>query len=71
MDTCRDPDQTTDILTKALPHQKHVKHVAEMGLTSAWGGVLGLPMSKPNATVPERNAGSAYALETPYHLDSI
>jgi hypothetical protein len=30
-----------------------------------------LPMSKPDATMPERNVGSAYALETPYHLDSI
>jgi hypothetical protein len=54
-----------NILTKALPCQKYVKHVAEMGLTSAWGGVLGLPMSKPDATAPERNMGSAYALETP------
>jgi hypothetical protein len=35
VDTCRDPDQTVDILTKALPCQKHVKHVAEMGLASA------------------------------------
>jgi hypothetical protein len=35
MDTCRDPDQTADILTKALPRQKHVKHVAKMGLASA------------------------------------
>jgi ribosomal protein S12 methylthiotransferase accessory factor YcaO len=35
VDTCRDPDQTADILTKALPRQKHVKHVAEMGLASA------------------------------------
>jgi hypothetical protein len=60
-----------DILTKALPRQKHVKHVAKMGLASAWGGVLGLPMSKPDATAPKSNAGSAYALETPYHLDSI
>jgi hypothetical protein len=35
VDTCHDPDQTADILTKALPCQKHVKHVAEMGLASA------------------------------------
>ena len=35
VDTCRDPNQTADILTKALLHQKHVKHVAEMGLASA------------------------------------
>ncbi len=35
VDSCRDPDQTADILTKALPRQKHTKHVAEMGLTYA------------------------------------
>jgi hypothetical protein len=35
VDTCHDPDQTADILTKALPCQKHVKHVAKMGLASA------------------------------------
>jgi hypothetical protein len=35
VDTCHDPNQTVDILTKVLPHQKHIKHVAEMGLTSA------------------------------------
>ena len=35
VDTCRDPDQTADILTKAIPRQKHAKHVATMGLTSA------------------------------------
>jgi hypothetical protein len=36
--------------------------------------VLGLPMSKPNVTMPERNVGSAYALETPmirYYINSI
>jgi len=35
IDSCRDPEQTADILTKALPHQKHTCHVAEMGLASA------------------------------------
>ena len=35
VNTCGDLDQTTDILTKALPRQKHAKHVAAMGLTSA------------------------------------
>jgi hypothetical protein len=35
VDSCRDEDQTADILTKALPCQKHAKHVAEMGLASA------------------------------------
>ena len=35
VDTCHDPDQTVDILTKAIPRQKHAKHVATMGLTSA------------------------------------
>jgi hypothetical protein len=32
MDSCRDPEQMADILTKALPRLKHVKHVREMGL---------------------------------------
>ena len=35
VDTCRDPDQTADILTKALPRPKHAKHVEEMGLAPA------------------------------------
>jgi hypothetical protein len=35
IESCRDPDQTADILTKALPRQKHAKHVEEMGLTPA------------------------------------
>jgi len=29
-----DPDQTADVLTKALPRIKHRKHVNEMGLIS-------------------------------------
>ena len=32
--SCRDPDQTADILTKPLPRPKHKKHTAEMGLVS-------------------------------------
>jgi len=35
IEDCRDPEQTADVLTKALPCQKHNKHVAEMGLTPA------------------------------------
>ena len=34
IESCRDPDQTADVLTKALPRPKHQKHVSEMGLTS-------------------------------------
>ena len=34
VDGCRDPDQTADILTKALHRQKHQKHAKEMGLVS-------------------------------------
>ena len=34
VDTCHNPDQTTDILMKALLCPKHAKHVEEMGLTS-------------------------------------
>ena len=35
VDSCRNPKQTADILTKALPYQKHTQHIAEMGLASA------------------------------------
>ena len=38
---CRDPQQTADILTKALTPEVHNHHVAAMGLSSAGGGVLG------------------------------
>ena len=41
IEDCRDPQQTADVLTKALPHPKHQKHTSEMGLVSTWGGVLG------------------------------
>jgi len=32
--TCRDPQQTADVLTKALPRPKHVQHITEMGLAT-------------------------------------
>ena len=32
IESCHDPEQTADILTKALPRPKHLRHVAEMGL---------------------------------------
>ena len=32
LDSCHDPDQTADILTKPLLCPKHQKHVYEMGL---------------------------------------
>ena len=35
IESCQDPDQTADILTKALAKPKHQKHVREMGLTQA------------------------------------
>ena len=35
IEDCRDPEQTANVLTKALPRQKHNMHVAEMGLTPA------------------------------------
>ena len=31
---CRDPEQTADILTKALQRQKHTKHTKELGLSA-------------------------------------
>lgn len=30
--SCRDPEQTADVLTKALPRPKHEKHIREMGI---------------------------------------
>ena len=32
LESCCDPDQTADILTKSLSRPKHQKHVYEMGL---------------------------------------
>ena len=32
IETCRDPQQTADVLTKALPRPKHQQHSLEMGL---------------------------------------
>ena len=34
IENCRDPQQTADILTKALPRPKHKQHSSEMGLAS-------------------------------------
>ena len=34
IENCRDPQQTADILTKALPRPKHSQHTSEMGLAS-------------------------------------
>ena len=34
IESCHDPDQTADVLTKVLPWPKHQKHVSEMGLAS-------------------------------------
>jgi hypothetical protein len=35
IESCRDLEQTANILTKALPHPKHLKHTMEMGLATA------------------------------------
>ena len=32
IESCRDPKQTADVLTKELAKPKHQKHVSEMGL---------------------------------------
>ena len=40
IESCRDPDQTADVLTKPLVHPKHQKHVNEMGMVTIWRGVL-------------------------------
>ena len=34
IESCRDPDQTADVLMKPLPRPKHKKHTTEMGLVS-------------------------------------
>lgn len=33
VESCRDHEQTTDVMTKAIPRQKHKQHVKEMGIT--------------------------------------
>ena len=33
-ESCRDPDQTADVLTKALTRPKHKKHTTEMGVAT-------------------------------------
>ena len=38
IDSCCDPEQTPDVLTKALHCFKHRKHVAEMGMKSMLEG---------------------------------
>jgi len=38
IDSCHDPEQTADVLTKALHHFKHQKHIAEMGMKSTLEG---------------------------------
>ena len=38
IDSCRDPEQTADILMKALHRFKHRKHIAEMGMKSTLEG---------------------------------
>ena len=40
IESCRDPGQTANVLTKPLAHPKHQKHVKEMGLIRMWRGVL-------------------------------
>ena len=47
---CSDRCQIVDILTKALSRDKHERHTKDMGMTSAWGGVLVVQarMSHPN-----------------------
>jgi hypothetical protein len=35
IESCRDPEQTADVLTKALARPKHRKHAEEMGLAPA------------------------------------
>jgi hypothetical protein len=41
IESCHDPQQTADILTKPLAHPKHMTHSKGMGLALACRGVLG------------------------------
>ena len=41
IESCRDPKQTADVLTKPLAWPKHQKHLIEMGMITIWMGVLG------------------------------
>ena len=34
IESCRDPEQTADVLMKALARPKHSKHILEMGVTT-------------------------------------
>ena len=38
IDSCHDPEQTADVLMKALHHFKHQEHIAEMGMKSTLEG---------------------------------
>ena len=40
LEYCCTDDMVADVLTKALPHEKHTQHTKHLGLTEAWGGVL-------------------------------
>ena len=46
VESCRDPEQTADVLTKVLLCPKHQKHIKDMGLVPLWGGVLRLGLCK-------------------------
>ena len=35
IESCQDPEQTADVLTKVLARPKHMKHMKEMGLMQA------------------------------------
>lgn len=39
---CATAEQSADIMPKALPCPKYVKHIRDMGLSPVWRGVLGL-----------------------------
>ena len=40
LEYCCMDDMIADVLTKALPHEKHTQHTKHLGLTEAWGEVL-------------------------------
>ena len=40
LEYCCTDDMVADILTNALPCEKHTQHIKHLSLTEAWGGVF-------------------------------
>ena len=62
---CRTQNQTADVLIKPLPRAKHKQHTAEMGLVSAWRGVLGCRLMV--CCMPDSTLDVLYIVTTLHH----